>query len=99
MELLQAVWSECLRHLASTGAARRTALAALVQFSALLKDPALASAASLGSRGPEFWALLRTCLAGEDPLDRKRAAHVMQQLVPAQRMKQPGWTAWLMVHR
>lgn len=36
--------------------------------------------------------------AGDDALDRKRAAHVLQQLVPPVLLRTPTWSAWLTLH-
>lgn len=43
-----------------------------------------------------FWALLRSCLADEEPLNRKRALRLLQALLPGDvATRQPAWAVWL----
>jgi hypothetical protein len=36
--------------------------------------------------------------AGDDALDRKRASHMLQQLLPPSELRTPHWTAWFTLH-
>ena len=43
-----------------------------------------------------FWARLRTCLADAEPLNRKRALRLLQELLPpGAASRQPAWAVWL----
>ncbi|GAX85166.1 hypothetical protein CEUSTIGMA_g12584.t1 [Chlamydomonas eustigma] len=109
--LSSSLMRRCTSLLHKQGAQRRTALAALVQFGTQMGTQLSASGSGATlrlatSEGVErskeasaFLVQLRSCLAGEDALDRKRALYLLQHMMLSpDQLAGPAWSTWMMLY-
>lgn len=108
------LWRRCTALMAAPGSSRRVGLAAMVRFaplwatSAELPGDTAATSTDASCEGlrldpaaaDAFWSVLQACLVDAEPLNRKRAVHVMQRLPKPGGSAAVGgaWEAFALLH-